>query len=327
MPVPTASVRAVQRYLSRLSSKDQKEVLQWLQDLLLVRDLPDPREIRETRYAAGVRCPHCRTNRVHRWGRYRGRQRYRCRGCHRTFNDLTGTPMHWSHRSKEWLLAARYMAEGLSLRQTARRMRAMHGCHVHYVTLFHWRHKLLKPLAEAQAPQLSGIVECDEMFVRESHKGKQLTHRLPWSKQPPPRGISRHQVCILTARDRNRRTIARAVGYGRLRPEWLQPCLAPMLTPGATLVTDGESAYRWVPARCQVNHEVLSNYKEVNGILHLQNINAYHSRLRRFLKRFRGVGTRYLDNYLSWFNHYDTAQAADMHAEGRRLLVASAAVA
>ena len=32
----------------------------------------------------------------------------------------------------------------------------------------------------------------------------------------------------------------------------------------------------------------------------IQRINAYHSRLKGFLRRFRGVSTKYLENYLVW---------------------------
>jgi len=40
-------------------------------------------------------------------------------------------------------------------------------------------------------------------------------------------------------------------------------------------------------------------------IYHVQNVNSYHSRLRDWLKRFRGVSTRYLNNYLWWHRFMD----------------------
>src|SRR5450830_970954 len=36
------------------------------------------------------------------------------------------------------------------------------------------------------------------------------------------------------------------------------------------------------------------------GAVHVQNVNAYHSRLRGWLSIFHGVATRYLSNYLGW---------------------------
>ena len=45
------------------------------------------------RAAAGRPCPHCRCPRKHRCGQASGLQRFRCLGCRRTHNALTGTPL------------------------------------------------------------------------------------------------------------------------------------------------------------------------------------------------------------------------------------------
>jgi hypothetical protein len=34
--------------------------------------------------------------------------------------------------------------------------------------------------------------------------------------------------------------------------------------------------------------------------LHIQNVNAYHSRMRIWLLPFRGIASRYLSNYFGW---------------------------
>ena len=33
----------------------------------------------------------------------------------------------------------------------------------------------------------------------------------------------------------------------------------------------------------------------------MQNVNAYHSRFKQWLRRFNGVATSYLPDYLGWF--------------------------
>jgi hypothetical protein len=38
----------------------------------------------------------------------------------------------------------------------------------------------------------------------------------------------------------------------------------------------------------------------VRGAIHVQNVNAYHSRMRGWLQPFRSVASRYLGNYLGW---------------------------
>ena len=42
-----------------------------------------------------------------------------------------------------------------------------------------------------------------------------------------------------------------------------------------------------------------------NGIVHVQNVNAYDSRLKPWTKRFHGVATKYLENYLGWMRLLD----------------------
>ena len=41
------------------------------------------------------------------------------------------------------------------------------------------------------------------------------------------------------------------------------------------------------------------------GIYHLNNVNSYHSRLKQWIRRFRGVSTEYLEHYLACFQHLD----------------------
>ena len=43
----------------------------------------------------------------------------------------------------------------------------------------------------------------------------------------------------------------------------------------------------------------------VDGAWHVQNVNAYHSRLKNWIRRFRGVTTCYLPKYLGWFRALD----------------------
>ena len=38
----------------------------------------------------------------------------------------------------------------------------------------------------------------------------------------------------------------------------------------------------------------------VDDIFHIQNLNAYISRLKKWMARFNGVATKYLESYLGW---------------------------
>jgi hypothetical protein len=43
----------------------------------------------------------------------------------------------------------------------------------------------------------------------------------------------------------------------------------------------------------------------VSDIYHIQNVNGFHGRFKRWLERFNGVSSKFLDNYLVWFCFLD----------------------
>ena len=53
-----------------------------------------------------------------------------------------------------------------------------------------------------------------------------------------------------------------------------------------------------------------SKGQRVRGAWHVQNDNACQSRFKQWLRRFNGVATSYLANYLGWF------RALDRHGPG-----------
>ena len=61
------------------------------------------------------------------------------------------------------------------------------------------------------------------------------------------------------------------------------------------------------PTRRSILHVglVLSQGERTWGVYHVQNVNAYTSQLKRWLRRFNGVATKYLDSYLGWHRMND----------------------
>ena len=244
-------------------------------------------------------CPRCDGQRHHRHGCANGLQRFRCVDCARTFNSLSGTPMARLRLKPRWL---DYSAEALNPATTVRRAADRVG--VHKNTSFRWRHRMLEWTRFDRPSPLNGIVEADEMYILESEKGaRQLTR--PARRRggvAAKRGISSEQVCILVARDRGGQTHDAVTGRGALTVAQLHRCLAPVLNREALLVTDGHPAYPVFARQANAAHQAVNLQKgvRVRGAIHVQNVNAYHSRLRQWLHHFLGVATRYLPNYLGW---------------------------
>ena len=243
-------------------------------------------------------CPACHSNHLHRHGHAHGLQRYRCVSCGRTFNALTGTPLARLRHKALWLAYADCLLDSASVRQAAQQLG------LHRNTTFRWRHRFLR-VAKTDRPQgLHGIAEADECYLLESEKGSRQMTRPARRRggHAHQRGISNEQVCILVARDRTGQTLDFVTGKGALTKAQLHRCLLPVIDKDILLVSDGHAAYRAFAREAGISHAAVNLRAgiRVRGAAHVQNVNAYHSRLREWLRPFHGVATRYLPNYLGW---------------------------
>ncbi len=256
-------------------------------------------ELIESHFDSVGVCPHCGHSKLYRHGSALGLQRYRCRTCHRTFNALTGTPLaRLRHRSK-WLDYLETMIHSLPLRQSAVEVG------VHRNTALRWRHRFLSWLKRDRPDALQGITEADETYLLESDKGHRQLTRRPHKRgaSASKRGLSKQQVCVLVARDRAGQTLVEVTGKGAMSKAQLTEHSKPVLNTDAVLISDSNPTYS---AFCKTEHithvavNLSKGQRIINGAYHIQNVNAYHSRLKSWLHRFHGVATKYLPNYLGW---------------------------
>ena len=198
-------------------------------------------EVIEAIATARSACPHCAGTALYRHGNSHGLQRYRCRGCGKTFNALTGTPLARLRQRPRWLNYLDCVLDATSVRNAA----DIVG--IHRNTSFLWRHRFLTGLGNAPPKHLTGIAEADETFLLESEKGARHLNR-PARKRggkAGKRGISAEQVCIVVARDRTGQTADFVTGKGPVTKRQLHRDLAPVLDRDVLLVTDGNAVYRY----------------------------------------------------------------------------------
>jgi transposase-like protein len=278
----------------------------------------------EEAFASAPHCPHCGATELQRWGYASGLRRYRCKACRKTFNALTGSSLAGLRKKACWLAYGEALAAGMTL------ARAAAHCGVHMTTSFRWRHRFLQAPAATQEA-LTGVVEADETFFRRSHKGSRRWRQAdaPLERRPRrrgerarQRGLSAEQVPALIARDRAGHTT------GAVLPdpgaEAIAAALASAIAGDAVLCTDGAKAYAAFAARHGLHHEpinVAAGVRVRDGAFHVQNVNAYHGRLKGWIGRFNGVATRYLPNYLGWRR---TLERAPEPSAARTWLMAAA---
>ena len=278
--------------LPNLSTEQKQRLLEALQ---AKTDLDQIAEIINEKIFSSPVCPHCGCSKVVKHGFVSRLQRYRCKDCRATFNALTGTSMARLRKKDRWLEYSKALDESLTLVKAAQR------CGIDRTTAFRWRHRFLAGIA-ANADVCEGITEVDETYFRESGKGKPVNHRPPRRRgKASKRGISAEQISVIVARDRHGQTCD-AIVHGRTSKDMvrligdkIRPDSVVCIEKSPTLikfVKDAGFAYELVDTdagRCGRDKA-----------FHVQNVNAYHSRLKGWMRRFNGVATERLPNYLGW---------------------------
>lgn len=215
------------------------------------------------------------------------------------------------------------MVEGLTLPKIAKAL------DIHISTAFYWGHKILFAIRSLGHQTLKGIIESDETFFLESEKGKKnITHRKPrkCGGVAKKRGISKEQICVVVAHDRNGQILSQMAGKGRVTAVELDKVLGNHIDTSALLCTDTATNYKKFAIMKGLQHETINASKKVyvrKGIYHIQHVNGYHRRLKKWLDRFQGVATKYLDNYLFWHRFLELNKKLPMQERMKEMLLGS----
>lgn len=250
---------------------------------------------------APQRCPHCAATHVVRNGHSNGLQRYRCHDCRKSFNALTGTALARLHQRGKWLNQSAALAEGRTLRQVARQL------NIALSTAHRWRHRFLRQPGMERVAALRGIAEADETYFLHSRKGQRRLNRPARHRggKASTRGLAPDLVPVLVARDRSGQTANLILSSTRAAD--MACALRPLLPTDTVLCTDGSSALAAAARSLGVEHHAINVVAgcRVRGAWHIQNVNAFDSRLKLWVHRFKGIATRYLAHYLGWFRALD----------------------
>jgi len=247
-------------------------------------------------------CSHCQSTSFHKWGIRANLQRYRCKSCNKTFNALTNTPLARLRHKEVWLDYAKDVIEGKSIRSSAKH------CKVATSTTFRWRHRMLQVPNKLKAQHLHGIVEFDETYFLESQKGNHQLERKARKRggKATQRGISKEQTAVLIVRDRDGHTTDAILEISN--KDTLAEIIIPLIDKDTLLCSDKKTSYTAFAKKFGYTLETINvSAKEHirNSIYHVQNVNAYDSRLKEWMKHFHGVATKYLESYLGWMRLLD----------------------
>ncbi|WP_128426686.1 IS1 family transposase [Gudongella oleilytica] len=110
-----------------------------------------------------------------------GVQKYLCKDCNSRFTLFSGTILektnwHWD----AWVKTLEMTINHRPLETMQNVLVEDYGCAgINLKTIWLWRLKLIHALATMETPMLSGIVQIDETFIRESQKGSRKLETYP----------------------------------------------------------------------------------------------------------------------------------------------------
>ncbi len=290
---------------TRLPIDQQKNFYDFAKAIVLGNfSYSDPDLSTERKFSDGIKCLKCGSKNIKKYGfiGYEIRhQRYFCKDCHQTFTELHNSPLHGTKKSLEvwYKYIYRMLSGGYSLKRLAEEL------DINIKTAFYWRHKIIYALrVYLMTDTVGGVVETDETYFLQSNKGQRGGLSRParyWGGRATKRGISNEQVCVMTSTDRKGKYLADLVCYGRVSSNDIDRFFENRLEPDSILVTDEHKSYLRFAKDNQIQlKQVRRGTHMVEGIYHINHINSFHSRLKRFMDGFNGVATKYLGNYITW---------------------------
>ena len=259
------------------------------------------RLFRRMRFRNGLFCPRCGHRSIHRWGRFGWRQRYRCLGCRRTFSDFTGTPLMYLKRLDLWSTFCALALDSTTIRRSAVRLS------VHPSTCFRWRHRLLAGIAATERVELRGRIHLGFRWLPHSEKGSRRITQSPRRRRFDGLSFQTRSAWILVATSDSKGAHSALVGEHYPRARTLLTLLEGSVATGSTLLVPAREGVPLRPLARSIGAGIevwrLSEQAVAKG--ERPPTVEYFGRVTRWMGRFCGVATRYLDHYLVWFRLLD----------------------
>ncbi|MCK9499979.1 MAG: IS1595 family transposase [Bacteroidales bacterium] len=290
----------IQEILNNLDLSEKKKLYSLLKkDIGLTPQLDSIKS--ELNKDQKILCPHCHSADIYGHGVYKGRKRYHCKGCKKTFNDFTGTAISGIKKVEKFQEFLELTIKSITIRKAATQL------DVNVKTIFDWRHKLLSAVSTMNGTSFSiGIVECDDKQLDINEKGQRHLKRDAYkrpSDRETKRGVSNDKVSLMVATDRKGNPVMRIAKIGRIDVKSIEKTIGELISNSNVLCSDSHpSIISWAKGKDLEHHTFIASKQHVkNKCYHVQHVNSLDNLYERWIKPFYGVATKYLPQYLNWF--------------------------
>ena len=241
-------------------------------------------------------CPYCSNPQLSRFGQTgNGVQRYRCKGCGKTFTPITGTIFDGHKVSiSEWMEYCLNLFRYLSVKADSWNNRNA------LTASRYWLEKVFLVLDGYESDIiLDGRVWFDETFY--TVRSEDIKLKPDGSK---PRGLSENQLCVGVACTKDR-ILCLLEGKGQPTARKAYMAFKDHIAPGSTLVHDNGKAHGMLIEALKLEDEAYdaSEIKKLPDEDNpLRRVNEVHARLKNFLYAHNSFDRDSLQGYLSLFS-------------------------
>ncbi|CAI3667515.1 IS1595 family transposase [Clostridium neonatale] len=227
-------------------------------------------------------CPNCNGKSYIKFGKYKGIQRYKCKECEKTFSKTTKALWRYSKKDPEkWIEFMELMLQKISLRACSKILE------INIRTAFIWRHKVMHGmLQEIMDDKLEGKVFITKAIEKENFKGcRNITTS------------ERKNIWIVAARDRHDSMIIVPICNDYWSEDSFKNLVYSKIEENSYIVSDYDR-YMMNVAKKHNKGITLNAYRE-------ECIKKFRGNLKRWISGFKGVATKYLEEYLSYFTIFN----------------------
>ncbi len=222
------------------------------------------------------KCPACDSKNIIKFGKRNHIQLFHCNNCGKRFTLFTDTILektrwHWDI----WIKVLEMTINNYSVQSMVNVLEADYGCEgINSKTVWLWRLKLIHALASIPQPILTGVIQVDETFVRESQKGsrklisylsKEEVRKPRYGRKPSKLGVMGPEFAtIVTAIDNRGYCVCKVSSLGRLTDELFVDLFEKHFYKPTFLCSDANKVYENYCTLFQIPHyERPSNYLSV----------------------------------------------------------------
>jgi transposase-like protein len=238
-------------------------------------------------------CPRCRCEYVTKAGVHNGRQVYKCKNCKYQFRETAKSLVYHLHKYPLILDYLKCMLEGKSLRACASEVG------ISLPTSFRWRHKILSAIQGLEGGiNFSGITEADELLLQYSEKGRR--YKSPEEKEQAIKTIHPN-VAVLVMTDREGNLLFKHTGENKVHNSQIKEELKRRVSENNLICFKPNDEFKQAVMESPSKKVIVR--RKTKGLA-IYSVNVAEKKITNFLvwmMRFRGVATKYLQNYLMWF--------------------------